>query len=110
MRIAFLLLVAFVSFAQTNSRTVTLTWTDTANPVGTTYSVYRATGTCSGTPTFTLLASGVAVKTYTDSAVPPGNYCYAATATSNAIESDKSTPAGAQVRPFAPGGLNITVQ
>ena len=103
-------LFAFSLFAQPATRTVTLSWADTVNPVGTTYSIYRAPGLCSGTPTFAKVATGLTAKTYQDTAVAPGNYCYTATATLNGIESPQSTSAGAVVTPFAPSGLSITVQ
>lgn len=92
------------------ARTVTLNWNDTVNPAGTTYAVYRATGQCSGTPTFTQIATGIAVKTYLDSNVSPGNYCYTVRAVAAGIESDNSNLAVAQVRPFAVTGLSVTVQ
>lgn len=103
-------LFVFSLFAQSTTRTVTLTWADTVNPAGTTYSIYRAPGLCSGTPTFAKIATGLTQKTYADTAVAPGNYCYTATATLNGIESPQSASAGAVVTPFAPNGLSITVQ
>ena len=110
MRILSLLLLAGMLSAQPATRTVTLSWTDTSNPAGTTYSVYRAPGLCSGTPTFAKIATGLTAKTYQDTAVSPGNYCYVATASLNGIESPQSASAGAVVTPFAPSGLSITVQ
>lgn len=104
-----LLLAATACFAQ-STRTVTLTWADTVNPAGTTYSVYRASGLCSGTPTFAKIATGLTVKTYQDAAIAPGNYCYTATASFNGIESEQSTSVATAVTPFAPSGLSITVQ
>ena len=92
-----------------STRTVTLTWVDTVNPATTTYSVYRATGLCSGVPSFSIIATGLTVKTFQDSAVPPGNYCYTATATMNGIESAQAAPVGTAVTPFAPTGLSITI-
>lgn len=111
MRLAtFLLLVASTCLAQT-AHSVTLTWTDTQNPtMGTTYSVYRATGLCSGTPTFSKLATAITTKTYQDTTVTPGNYCYQATATVNGVESGPSNSAPAAVPAFAPTGLTLTVQ
>lgn len=85
--------------AQT-SKTVTLTWDDTRNPSGTTYSVKRATGLCTGTPTFNTIATGLAVKTYDDTPISPGNYCYVVTATSSGLESAASNSAPALVTPF----------
>jgi hypothetical protein len=41
-----LLLLALGTVAQTTSHKATLTWTDTLNPTGTTYTVLRATGLC----------------------------------------------------------------
>ena len=104
-----ILLCAAVAVAQTQ-HTATLTWADTSNPAGTTYSVYRATGLCSGTPTFSKIASAIAVKTYVDNTVTPGNYCYAVTATANGMESAQSNLALAPVPSFAPSGLNVAVQ
>lgn len=109
-----LLLVVITLFGQSlpgqTSHSATLTWTDTANPVGTTYSVYRATGLCSGTPTFSKLATAVASKTYLDSTVSPGNYCYQVTATFSGVESAPSNSAAAAVPSFAPTTLAVTVQ
>jgi hypothetical protein len=110
MKLLFLLILTVAGMAQT-TRTVTLSWTDTVNPVGTTYSVYRASGPCSGTPTFTKInVSPITAKTYQDTGLTPGQYCYAATATFNAEESVQSAAAGARVTPFAPSGVSVTVQ
>lgn len=98
--------------AQTPSdvHSVTLNWEDTLNPSGTTYSVYRATGLCSGTPAFNKLASAVAVKTYVDLTVNPGNYCYYVTASYNGVESGPSNSALAPVPSWAPTKLSVTVK
>jgi fibronectin type 3 domain-containing protein len=104
-----ILLCAGVLAAQT-THSVSLTWQDTLNPSGTTYSVYRATGLCSGTPTFSKIATALTVKTYQDTTVQPGNYCYQVTATANAVESAPSNTALAPVPSFAPAQLSITVQ
>jgi len=102
-------LLCVTCMAQTQ-HVVTLTWTDTANPSGTTYSVYRATGLCSGSPTFSKIASAVAPKTYDDTSVTPGNYCYQVTATANGMESAPSNTAMAPVPAFAPAQLQIQVK
>lgn len=104
-----LLLTQALLSAQT-THSVTLTWVDSLNPVGTTYTVYRATGLCSGTPTFSKIASALVAKTYQDTTVTPGNYCYAVTATANGMESAQSNTALAPVPSFAPTGLSLTVQ
>ena len=109
MKILLLCALACLSlFAATHS--ATLTWVDASNPAGTTYTVYRATGLCSGSPAFSKLATGIADKTYVDSTVTPGNYCYYVTATANAIESAPSNSALAPVPSFAPQTLNVSVQ
>ena len=95
--------------AQTQ-HSATLSWTDNLNPTGTTYNVYRATGLCSGTPTFSKLATAVATKNYVDNTVTPGNYCYTVSATFNSVESAQSTAAAAAVPSFPPTSLQITVQ
>jgi len=66
---------------------VILTWADKVYPARTTYNVYRGVGMCSGTPTFSKLASGLTAKTYQDTTVIPGDYCYAVTVQLNGIES-----------------------
>ena len=101
------LLLAPSLFAQ--GRTVTLTWTDAANPAGTTYSVKRATGICSGTPTYSTIASGITAKTFQDANVAVGNYCYVVTASFSGLESAPSNSAGAGVLPVPPTLGNITV-
>lgn len=103
-----LIFFAIAAVAQ-SSRSVVLTWTDTANPVGTAYNVYRAAGPCSGTPAFVKIMTGVVPKTFTDASVAVGNYCYAVTSTFGGMESGYSPTALAPVTPFPPGGLSITV-
>jgi len=108
MKLAILLLtLAALTFGQ--AHTVTLTWTDLTNPTGTTYTIYRANGACSGTPTYVSIASAVAVKTYDDAGVNPGKYCYAVTASYGGEESDYSDSAVAQVKPFKPTLLILVV-
>lgn len=107
--LSILCLFAFQSAAQT-THSATLTWADTANPSGTTYSVYRAVGLCSGTPTWSKIASAVATKTYEDTTVQPGNYCYQVTATLNGMESAPSNTALAPVPSFPPQTLQATVK
>lgn len=108
-------ILTFVAFAalcaaQSNQHSVTLTWQDTQNPSGTTYNVKRATGLCTGTPTFSTIATAVAPKTYVDNAVQTGNYCYVVTATFNGVESAPSNTAAAAVPSFPPTSLQVTVQ
>jgi hypothetical protein len=103
------ILLATCAIAQ-QTHSVTLNWVDTANPAGTTYSIYRATGLCSGTPVWSKLATGITVKTYKDDAVAPGNYCYTSTASYNGMESAQSVTASAAVPAFPPSALQVVVQ
>lgn len=91
------------------SHSVTLTWQDNVNPTGTTYSIYWVSGLCSGTPTFSKVATAVTVKTYQDTTVTPGNYCYTVTATYNGMESAQSNTAAAPVPSFAPTNVTVIV-
>ncbi len=95
--------------AQT-THTAMLTWVDALNPVGATYSVYRAPGLCSGSPVFAKLATAVAALTYTDTSVAPGNYCFQISATAGGVESAPSNQAAAAVPSFAPTALQVTVK
>lgn len=108
-KLALLLFPLFI-LAQTPQHSVTLNWVDTSNPSGTTYSVYRSVGLCSGTPSFSKLASAVTAKTYIDSTVTPGNYCYEVTAVFQSVESAPSNTALAPVPTFPPANLSVTVQ
>jgi hypothetical protein len=107
------LVMAFVhpiTWAQ-QPHSVTLTWADTLNPAtGTTYSVYRAPGLCSGSPVYAKLATALTGKTYEDSTVSPGNYCYVVTASYQGMESAHSNTALAPVPSFAPTGLSVVVR
>ena len=112
MKILFILLILFLPAWATaqSTHSVTLNWQDPLNPAGTTYSVYRSPGLCSGTPVYAKIASAVTSKTYLDDTVTPGNYCFVVTATSNGMESANSNSVAASVPTFAPSALSITVQ
>ena len=110
-RILTFLIFALPLGAQSATHSVTLTWQDTQNPAtGTTYSVYRATGLCSGTPAFSKIATALTAKTYQDTTVQPGNYCFEVTATVNGMESAPSNTVNPGVPSFPPTGLSVTVQ
>lgn len=99
-----LVLLASSAFAQ-STHTVTLTWTPSTDTGGT-VNIYRATSSCTGTPTFTKLATGiVAAGPYVDSSVGIGPFCYYVTAVVNGAESLPSTTAGATVLPLSPTSL-----
>jgi len=104
MRLLICLLFTAMAWGQVG-RTVTLTWDDLTNPTGTTYTIYRANGACSGTPAYVSLATAIAVKTYDNTGMLPGKYCYAVSATYGGEESVYSDPAAAQVRPNKPTNL-----
>jgi hypothetical protein len=110
MRLIALGMMIVGSLVAQTTHSATLNWVDDKNPQGTTYSVYRATGLCSGSPVFSKIATAVAGKTYTDATVTPGNYCYQVTATFQGMESAPSNSAAAAVPSFAPSGLVVTVQ
>lgn len=103
-------IITVAALAQGATHSATLTWVDSSNPAGTTYSVYRATGLCSGSPTFSKLATALTAKTYLDTTVTPGNFCFQVTATFNGVESAPSPQAPASVPAFAPTNLQVTVQ
>ena len=105
------LYIVIAGVASAQSHSVTLTWTDTVNPSGTTYYVYRAAGLCTGTPRFYGLMSYIPVKTYTDTSVVSGNnYCYQVTAIYDGVQSGPSNEAQAAIGVAAPAGLTVTVQ
>jgi hypothetical protein len=85
---------------------VSLAWTASTSAAGNpslTYNVYRSSG-CSGT--FALLNSApISATTFLDAAVPPGTYCYEATAVLAGLESTPSSEASAVV----PAAIVITV-
>ena len=94
------LVFAGVAFGQ---HSVTLTWTDTANPAGTQYNVYRLVGSCPGlhppiTDFVKLTGTPVAAFTYQDlNVLPATTYCYVATSVSGSTESLPSNDVGATV-------------
>lgn len=107
---ALFLFFALPALQAQTTHSATLAWTDTLNPTGTTYSVYRATGLCSGTPTFSKIASALTAKTYQDTTVTPGNYCFEVTANFNGMESAPSNTAGAPIPSFPPAQLTVVIQ
>lgn len=105
------------AFAQ-QTHQVTLVWTDTANPAGTTYNVYRFAGNCPATPpTLTALegfaqinTAPIAAKSYVDTTVAGGTtYCYFATAVSGTQQSAPSPTAPAAVPSLYVPLISITV-
>lgn len=101
MRTLFLIAFAFAAYAQTPpTHGVLLTWGDDANPLDTTYSVYRANGLCSGALSWAKIATAITGKTFDDTTVQPGPYCYAVTATVLGVESAQSQPAQSNVPSF----------
>lgn len=87
----------------TGNHTVTLTWV--ASSDGGVYTMYRATGVCSSTLTFTPLSVGITSTTYVDSGISPGKFCYQVTTVVNGAESLPSNQAQAVILPVAPSGL-----
>ena len=102
------LLFAFAALAFGQTRTVVLTW-DHTDPVPiVTFNVYRATGACPtvAVPIPTKLnAVPVVAKTYTDSNVAYGVYCYQVRAFAGGLESVPSNDAQGDAAPGAPTNL-----
>jgi hypothetical protein len=105
------------ALAQTQTHSATLTWTDTLNPSGTTYNVWRLTGTCPTTaPTSTpptgftqINTSAITLKTYQDTAVTGGStYCYVITAVNSGGQSAPSSDIPATIPTLYPP-TNLTV-
>lgn len=106
-KLLFLFTAAILS---AQGRSVTLNWTDTVNPAGTTWNVYRAPGLCTASPVFVkLTATPLTVKTYVDSTVVSGSYCFQVTAVLNGVESGPSNQAGATY-PSPPVLQPLTIQ
>ena len=84
--------------------------------VGSTYSVYRYNGKCSGMPQFTRIATGIpevrpaggatSTAVYVDKSPNLGSTCYASTATSNGTE---TWPSGVVEITFPPPTVTVTV-
>jgi hypothetical protein len=107
--LCFLALISGTVFAQ-SSHSVLLTWTASTDTGGT-VNVYKATSACTGTPSFTLLASGVvAGGPYTDASVGIGKFCYYVTAVVNGAESLPSNFAPMTVLPKSPTAVTAVSQ
>ena len=111
MRLALLITLAAISLsAQTWNSTVRVSWKDTVNPAGTTYNIYRAPGSCAGTPAFAKLnQSPVTEKTYEDNVPTPGVYCYMARAFSGGLESVNSNTDSSENAPAEPTEFKVEV-
>lgn len=103
------LFLALSSSAQTTHKVV-ITWSDTANPAGTTYNIYKAAAACSSSPTLTKLNTApVATQSYTDANVAPGTYCYAATAVNTQGDESAKSNQGPAIIAAPPNAITITV-
>lgn len=79
--------LAFTSSNPPPAHQAILTWQDNVNPTGTTYNVYRGSGSTCSSPS--LLAANVPNMTYTDTTITTGvSYCYKVTAVVNQVESN----------------------
>lgn len=108
--VAILALAAILAAQTPLGRTVVLAWDDDRNPAGTSYTIYRATGLCSGTPAFSVIANGITERTYEDQGVMPGNYCYTVTALYAGMESAQSNAAPAAALPWEVQRVSATVR
>jgi hypothetical protein len=102
------LFLFFAPALSAQTRSVALSWNDSQS--GVTYNVYRSPSACPGATFGKINAAPVTAKAYTDPDIAPGIYCYYVTASAAGLESDPSNKAEAQAKPFAPGGLTITVE
>jgi hypothetical protein len=59
---------------------------------------------------FSKIATAITPKTYADTTVTPGPYCFVVTATYNNVESAYSNSALGNVPAFAPTALTVVVQ
>jgi len=113
------LVVSFLFLSQAIGQTAhvaTLQWTDSINPPGTLYNVYRVVGTCPpATPSppinavFTRIASMLGALTYQDKTITTGTFCFAVSAISNGGESGLSNVVQVTVI-SAPTGLTVVIQ
>lgn len=112
------LLLLFVPAASAQ-HTVNLSWTLSTSDAAANcvaagschQTVYRAMGTCSATSTFVSLGVIAATQaTYSDTAVPNGDWCYGVSFSDAGGESDKDTTTVLlqPPRPPAPTGLKAT--
>ena len=116
--LAALLFVAGVCGAQNApAHTAVVQWTDTLNPAGTVYNVYRQNAGCPNVPPtstagFTLTAPGVNGLSYVDPTVTSGTYSYVVTAIVNGAETGPS-PCGQGTVPVGgvpPQGISVTIK
>lgn len=90
------------------AHSATITITDTTNPAGMSYNIYRGAGACSTNPTLSKIGT-TSTKTYTDSGLAAGTYCYAATALDSLGDESAKSPTAQGVIPMPPNAVTITV-
>jgi hypothetical protein len=92
-----------------NGHSVALSWTastDAAANPSLSYSIYRATPSCSST--FTKINQNISATSYIDAAMQPGSYCYQVTALLNGAESLPSNQAPAVILPAPPTAVKTS--
>lgn len=110
-RIIALLALAIAAWGQagTPARVAITFQPNAANPAGVTRNIYRASGPCSGSPSFAKInATPVTAATYTDT-VPIGLYCYYATTVYASLESIPSNNVAFTAPPL-PESISLTLQ
>jgi hypothetical protein len=113
------LLLAVSAIAQnTPAHTAVVQWTDTLNPAGTAYNVYRMAGACPLTPPTStggfaqLNNAPVGGMIYVDASVVAGTYAYVVTAVVAGVETGPS-PCGQGTIPVGgvpPQSITVTIK
>lgn len=100
------------ALAQAPSHSVTLSWNPPADATSaSTVTVFRAAGACTGTPSFSSLASTQPMTApYVDSTVTVGTFCYAVQHNLGGAVSVNSNLAPATVSPLPITTLTVTVK
>jgi len=110
MKLLILYVIAYaLSSGQTTQYVASLSWTDSKNASGTTYSIYRASGKCSSVQTMQKIATST-VTSYADTTVTPGDWCFQVTSVAGGVEAPPSNKADGQVPPFPVEKLTVTIQ
>jgi hypothetical protein len=108
-------LALLASGAQAQAHSATLSWTAPSDAVsGSTYNVYRASGSCPATVTpgspWVQLKTGLTTTSYTDSTITVGAWCFYVTQVQASIESAPSTDAGGTAHPNSVVTVTVVVQ
>ena len=108
MKLLLFVIAYAIASGQSVSYVADLTWPDARNPAGTQYKIFRAPGQCGATGQKLQQVATVTTKSYADTTVTPGLWCYQIVSTINGADGQASDLVPGSIPPFKVEGITFS--